>query len=319
MVRDTNSYHNTPTEQTGAAPLPIVSVAPVEGTDFPFYTRFYIGQPVKAKRRGHSGFAGRPHTIFEAENDNSLLFFGKVIDAPSNWINWRRNKRTLAYQGMWVSPPMFYFERPFTDYQDNLCRLLSEIQRHLLEPVIDDGHTWSFHTRDEVLTSVDQRIARILVETGVLRKRVSIAINANIAEYNLPTDLIEIRRISLEGSPLARMDDFLLDNATPGWQTMTGVPYAYIEEPRPSLTIRLVPIPTADATIVVNYVPLPDAVSNCNPLPLPATMIPYVKWGVLADLLSKEGEANDPQRATYCEERFVEGVALIKALIGTEI
>jgi hypothetical protein len=32
----------------------------------------------------------------------------------------------------------------------------------------------------------------------------------------------------------------------------------------------------------------------------------------MADMLSKEGEAQDPQRAEYCESRFSEGVELAK-------
>lgn len=303
---------------TGAQPLPIVSAAQTEGTDFPFYTRSHIGQYVRPKRRAYSGFAQFPTPIFEANQDNSLLFFQSVMATPVNWRQHQYKKRIAAYQGIWVSPPQFYFERPFTDYQDNLCRLLSEIQRHLLEPTIDDGYTWTFHTRDEVVGAVNQRIAKFLVETGLIRKRATIALLAGQVEYDLPTDVIEIRRVDLDGAALNRLDELQLDVGRPGWQLETGTPFAYIEEPRPSLTIKVVPIPTVGGTVTINYVPLPEAVTACNPLPIPATFVPYIKWGALADLLAKEGEANDPQRAAYCEERFSEGIELARALLGTE-
>jgi hypothetical protein len=37
-----------------------------------------------------------------------------------------------------------------------------------------------------------------------------------------------------------------------------------------------------------------------------------VKWGALADLLSKDGPARDPQRAAYCEQRYQTGVAIAR-------
>ena len=36
-----------------------------------------------------------------------------------------------------------------------------------------------------------------------------------------------------------------------------------------------------------------------------------VKWGALADLLSKESNAKDVVRAEYCKKRYEEGLALL--------
>jgi len=37
-----------------------------------------------------------------------------------------------------------------------------------------------------------------------------------------------------------------------------------------------------------------------------------VKWGAMADLLSKDGPARDPARASYCEQRYQQGVELCR-------
>jgi len=38
-----------------------------------------------------------------------------------------------------------------------------------------------------------------------------------------------------------------------------------------------------------------------------------VKWGALADLLSRDSNAKDPLRASYCEQRYQMGIALLSA------
>jgi hypothetical protein len=39
-----------------------------------------------------------------------------------------------------------------------------------------------------------------------------------------------------------------------------------------------------------------------------------IKWGAMADLLGQEGEANDPERSKYCQQRWDEGVQLAKIM-----
>lgn len=53
-----------------------------------------------------------------------------------------------------------------------------------------------------------------------------------------------------------------------------------------------------------------------KPLPIPNIFYPYVKYGVMADMLSKEGEGQDMVRAKYCEDRFQEGIELAKMMLG---
>jgi hypothetical protein len=50
---------------------------------------------------------------------------------------------------------------------------------------------------------------------------------------------------------------------------------------------------------------------------LPASFLPYVKYGVLARVFGRDGETRDPLRAQYCAARYQEGVNLAAA-ISTE-
>jgi len=51
-------------------------------------------------------------------------------------------------------------------------------------------------------------------------------------------------------------------------------------------------------------------------LPIPANLAWAVKYGIMADMLGKEGEAQDTKRAKYCESRFGEGIELAKMWMG---
>lgn len=204
------------------------------------------------------------------------------------------------------------------DYSTLTCKLLNEIQRHVLEPTVDDGQTWTLWTKDEVLGFLNLRIQRFLIETGLNRTEASIAATAGISEYDLPVDLMEIRRVEFDGSVLNRIDQATADDGMPGWPSTTGVPTDYIEEPRRSLSIQLVPPPISSGTVKVLYVRLPDDSVDCLPLPLPNLFTWAIKWGVIADMLAKEGEANDPVRSEAAEGRFQEGVQLALLLLGTQ-
>lgn len=116
---------------------------------------------------------------------------------------------------------------------------------------------------------------------------------------------------------LPRVDPFTQDNGYPGWETLTGTPSAIIEEPRIPLSFKLSPIPTTSGSVEGLYVADPTAIGDaCVPLPIPNFLCWGLKYGVMADMLNKEGEANDPKRAQYCESRFQECIQLARLLLG---
>ena len=51
------------------------------------------------------------------------------------------------------------------------------------------------------------------------------------------------------------------------------------------------------------------------PLLVADAWAPYLKYGVLADMFSKDGRGQDLLRARYCEQRFAEGIALASVLV----
>ncbi len=265
--------------------------------------------------------------------DTTPLFVGKMLDMAGELWKGLRDRRTEAAitAGALRGVPSFLV--PFTAYTCTVEHILSEIQRHMLEPTIDGGVSWQIWEETEVVHYLRERIARFLLETGLVQDRDTITTIAAQKEYDLPTTLAELKRVALSGSGLFPMDYWQADHGKVGWDTTTGTPYGYLENVD-QLSVELVPSPTTGGeTLTIHMVkstpfdrPGPTA-SNPENLSLAETLATYklrlpgvfcwtIKYGVMADMLKKEGEANDPQRAEWCEQRFRDGVEIGKLLVG---
>lgn len=316
-------------------PTPILAFAPVEGTDYPIFTRDELASaPIHRNWAGalqgkvlssqiSTWGLGMPATVFGAPPDETPIIVGKSLyDNAANFNAARKAKFSVAARADEDAPGAWAEIIPATEYTVTVCQLLSEIQEHLLEEV-NGGVSFGsgLWTTAEVIAYLNLRLSRFLVETGVVQVRTLQAAAAADDFWNLPTDLIDLRRAAwVEGStttPLPRIDSMQAD-LWQAWETNTGTPLTHMLVPEPSLQIRLAPQPANNGTLDLIYVANFDPViADCSVLPIPDEWTPYIKWGVISDMLSKEGEANDPQRAGYAEKRWDEGIALARVFMGT--
>lgn len=317
-------------------PLTILGTTQVEGVDTPFFTYFQEAMLPSvfphARRRAswHAGLRstaynqGMPLPIQDAPPDTTPFLTPEVYEIPST--AYAARKRKAWARASYAAAPVPGYSSEFTpaaDYTDMSCRLLSEIQRHLLESTIDGGLTWSLWTQAEVLSYLNQRLVRFMMETGLIQARTTISSANGVDTVPIPADSVEIRRVAWNTgsavSSLVRTDAFQQDHGLVGWSVLTGTPYAYVEAPLNPLEILLTPTPSISGTVDLVYVRVPAAVTGtCLPLPIPSFLTPYIKYGVMADMLMKQGEANDPDRAEYCESRFKEGVEATKTFLGVK-
>lgn len=232
---------------------------------------------------------------------------------------------TTTQDGLKTMHPSFM---PVGYYGDEVCRVLSEVQRHFLEPVVDGGFTWQLWTVQEVQQAFMLRLQRFLLETGLLRKETTLSANDGTAL--LPQDVLEVRRVQWRYADyrkkprgLTRIDTKQADQAYMRWDETLGEaePNSYVEEPSAeSMELQACPKPDDNGSLGVRYVPFSTVnFETCGRLPIPRMFTWAVKWGVIADLLKKEGEANDPVRAQAAEEIYSMGVSLAKVLLGTEV
>jgi hypothetical protein len=263
-----------------------------------------------------SGLLARIAALRAAESEAWTL--GRVRSVHGNL-----NDIIAAYPwSQWGSPPE---------------HVLDEIQRHMLEPVIDHGESWfdGLWTSEEVREFLTDRVNDFLTQTGCTRERLDISVPAGQIDITYP-DVNEVRAaiwVAQSGAttPLELGDFHGADSGSPGWEDSSGIPERFITWGRG--IAKLSPAPTAAGTLRLRYVPtwsgaanpsdFPDAASYARYLystdrliPIPAIFLPFIKYGVMADMLSKEGEAHDEQRAKYCESRYEMGIEVARMFIG---
>jgi len=199
--------------------------------------------------------------------------------------------------------------------------LLSEMQRVTLEGVGDGGATWpsGMWTQAEVLGYLNQRQNRLLAAIGLLWKVAETAITTGQADQDAPADWIATLFVAYKSAAgvyteLPKLSQYELDLVVPTWPLATSAtPRGYYEaEGNETLTTFVVPIPTAVGSALERYyvflgVALTAAGVNFT---VPDEFVATVKYGALADMFGKVGQAQNLELAQACEGRWEEGMQL---------
>lgn len=205
--------------------------------------------------------------------------------------------------------------------------ILSEIQRVTLENAGDLGVSWpsSMWTQVEVVGYLNQRQNRFLAATGLYWTRAQNNIATGQAEQSQPADWIATLLVAYKSgaglyTELNKMDAQELDYILPTWPgASAATPRGYYETDGATLTTYVIPIPTdAGSALERYYVALGTALTagGVN-FSVSDEFVPTLKYGALADMFSKVGQANNPVLAQACEARWTEGLELGK-LMATE-
>lgn len=192
--------------------------------------------------------------------------------------------------------------------------LLSALQIALVEPP-DGGATWvsDLWGRGEVIALANQRQDRLLKDTLLLVNVASpqLTVGVGVHRIALPADWLRTLSVVWVGSDstvreLVRVDSKEADATLATWEsTNTAYPLAYMDEETPHLQIQIAPAPTVSGVLDLLYVALGSEMNgNGVNLTVPDELEHAVRYGVLADLLSKDGRGKDAARAGYCAQRF---------------
>lgn len=202
--------------------------------------------------------------------------------------------------------------------------LLGEVQFAVVEPS-DGGQIWpsGLWTREEVCALLTERQDQLLKQTLLLVTVSSpIAVGIGDRRLDLPADWIRTLAVIWTGNDgtikeLFRSDSFEADRALPTWQTTNATsPLVYMEFDAEALQIQIGPAPSVAGNLVLLYVAKgsPLTGSGVN-LTVPDDVAHVCKYGLLAEMLSKEGRGKDPARAAYCEQRFDLGVEAVRLIL----
>lgn len=196
---------------------------------------------------------------------------------------------------------------------------LAEIQSALIEDATFSSGLW---TSAEVLGYLNQRQYLFLKLTHLGVAWAELSVIPGQPDLDLPEDWIDtvLARwhddLTDTYTVLPASDSFELDHADPQTALTSNRPQAYRDADIDVRRITLGPPPIASGWVELLYVSLSEALDGTGILfTVPDEWVPYVKYGVLADMLGKDGRGQDLLRARYCEQRWEEGVALAVACL----
>lgn len=201
--------------------------------------------------------------------------------------------------------------RPSITYQ----KLFNWLNRDLMENVnigVDDSE---FLDIDNYRVLVDDKYNLFQQLTNlILSKNEAIPVPANQNEIELPEDLIDIIRVAFVAADgnitiLSQADEEEIGLNSNSHDEVNS-PLFYTNLYNETKTLKLFPTPANVGALRIVYVvgkkyELPSVISIIN---LPNNLVPYIKFGVEADIFSNEGLFNDPVRAAYCKQRWEEGI-----------
>lgn len=205
--------------------------------------------------------------------------------------------------------------------------LITDIEYHLIEPITTDftlatpSLTEQF-TLNDIVRAIERRRNLFLLLTGLNLSHSQVVYTGD--RTPLSDSIQMVRRVSWLNSegvytPLWRENEESANFLHPGWAINGEKPIAYSMFQPPPVTIQVIPISddigTLDLVTVNNPIDLNEVTEVL--LNIPDDWAWVVKWGALADLLGRDGQAFDPVRSEYCEKRFEEGVRF--ALLGATI
>jgi hypothetical protein len=191
----------------------------------------------------------------------------------------------------------------------------------LYGPTFPSGQTdHPLWTQAEMLGYVQDVQNAFLLETRCLYGMTQILVPAGTQAFQQPAGAIRVEAVTLVGTgmlyetSLAELS--IVQFPAPSSTPPTGPPQYFFQDQTDTGLIGLYPTPDTDYYLQVWYArgALPQPPVLTDSLVVPEAFGAYIRWGVLARALGKDGEARDSRRAAYAQQRFQAGIDLWRSL-----
>lgn len=213
--------------------------------------------------------------------------------------------------------------RPYTVTDVDLYTIM---EYHLLEP--PTGVLWTGteqFTITDLMSALQRRRDEILSTTGCSITLSTLPTTPGQVRNYLNDSILDVRRIAWFPTPVSNQDTAVPNVVWPedswsfqafedGYTTFTqGTPSSYALSSQPPLSFDVDRVPQQPGVYELLTVNAGTALMTTQPtiIPIPTDFCWVLKWGALADLFSKEAEAKDEMRATYCNKRYQQGMQLL--------
>lgn len=200
--------------------------------------------------------------------------------------------------------------------------ILDRINSILFEEIAELSPTSDITSLDEILKFCRNRVNQYQLRTGLVITKQNIDMPApptNKKQIN--DEIINIIRVAFKDIAdtsklyvVKKEDEASLSfNSDFVFNTTIKIPKFYASVLGTLNEIFLYPPPANLGQLEIlsaNGIPAQANITLASIVPLPNNLVPYILFGVLADVFAKDGVGNDLSRAAYCEERWEEGVVI---------
>jgi hypothetical protein len=210
--------------------------------------------------------------------------------------------------------------------KDTYDDILKLINIQLMESLSISTPISALYAIDNINEYIDKRLDSFLTHTGLNLGVYEFNTIPGITDYALPTHLVDIVRIAIkddnnkyyaldkedEGDLLYFESEYLQSTDRIKYYTrITNSDNVIKLYPKPLnvYKVQVVVIQSRDKSLAVAN----NGVTFTEKLLLPRNALPYIKWGVSADLLKQDGIGQDLYRSNYCLQRWNEGLIIGKA------
>lgn len=200
--------------------------------------------------------------------------------------------------------------------------LISWLNRDLIENLSTVSPASNYLTLAELINLISNKYNDFQLQTNIiLTKTEGINVPPQVNRITLGNNIIDIVRVvfvedTLEGSPeyiLKRADEGELGYSDFASLTEHGQPAYFSTVYGSPNDLMIYPIPRNHGILKIisinGMIANPDEDTIIN---LPNNLIPYLKFGIEAEIYSKDGLWNDNGKKQYCESRWEEGIMLGK-------
>lgn len=198
------------------------------------------------------------------------------------------------------------------------------IQVNLSEPISNDWNGSAQFTIDDLNQAIQRRQDKFLQETEMGQEVILVDVpSAPQGRVQLDESISHVHRASwiyidangdTQRKVLFQSDPISLTSYSRGWDLDSTLPLAFSQISTPVLTLQLAPIPSDTGTLKLIVQKAGGTIDYQDPVALDVIddWIWVIKWGVLAELLSKDGISQDLPRAQFCEEMWQKGLDAAK-------
>ncbi len=201
-------------------------------------------------------------------------------------------------------------------------KLVSWLNIDLIESLSTGIPTSDYLTLDELLNLIVSKYNLFQLQTQlVLTKIEDINVPPQQNEISLGNNIIDLVRVVFVDDLAIPSVEYILkkvDEAELGYietdsLTEEGIPAYYSTIFGSPNDIKLYPIPQVHG--ILKVISINGFVGEINEeavINLPNNLVPYLKYGVLAEIYSKDGIWNNSGKKAYCESRWQEGIMVGK-------